>query len=163
MPKVEAKPEIVKPVAKQEVQRVDERLMKPGKYEVIPENTITIDMYLVANNGRWIIVDRPTAKAEKEQVVFRMWAYNEMIEMRKMATAFDSVKRMHMIDNDALNRLKIQRLLVSWTLDKDNPRLRLHHVNGVLVDESWTAFSKLQPNIITCILDEMNRVLEFGG
>ena len=163
MAKVEAKPETAKPVAKQELLRVDERLMKAGKYEVIPDNTITIDLYLMARNGRWVVIDNPSTKAEKEQVVFRMWTYDEMIAMRKMATAFDPIKRMHMVDNDALNQLKVQKLLVSWTFDKENPRLRIHHVNGVMTDESWGAFTKLQPNIVTCILDEMNRVLEFGG
>ena len=162
MPKVEARPEVAKLVSKNET-RVDERLMPPGQYEVMPDNMIPIDLHLLQKNKRWVLLEHKTDKTEDHQVFFRMWTYDEMIEMRKLATSFDPVKRMHMIDNDILNRLKVQRLLVSWTFDRDNPRLKLFHVNGVLADEGWAAVRRLQPNIITCILDEMNRVLEFGA
>jgi hypothetical protein len=92
-----------------------------------------------------------------------MWTYDEMADMKKMATSYDGLKRVHMIDNDSLNRFKVQRLMVSWTFDRDNPRLRLQHVNGVMTDESWRAFASLQPNISTCIIEEMNKVFEFNG
>jgi hypothetical protein len=62
-----------------------------------------------------------------------------------------------------MNRLKIQRLLMSWTFDRDNPRLKIFHAGGVMTDESWQVFTKLQPNIISHIIDEMNKVYEFNG
>jgi hypothetical protein len=100
---------------------------------------------------------------DHETVTFRMWSYDEMVEMRKMATTYDQIKRIHMIDHDALNQLKVQRLMIDWTFGKDNPRLKLHHVNGVLVDEAWAAFKRLQSNIISFIFDRMNRVYELNG
>jgi hypothetical protein len=142
---------------------VDERLMKPGKYEVTPETSFKVVAYLKEKDGRWIIMTGLGKGVEAQEAVFRMWGYDEMVELRKMATSYDAVKRMHMIDNDVLNRLKVQRLMVSWTFDKDNPRLRVQHVNGVMTDESWTAFKRLQPNISTYILDEMNKVYELNG
>lgn len=162
MAKVEARPDMAKSTPRLD-RRIDESLMSPGKYEIILENTISIDLHLLRKQKRWIALENETEETEEHQVVFRMWTYDEMIDMRKMATSYDPLKRMHLVDNDHLNRLKIQRLLVSWTLDRENPRLKLLHVNGVLADEGWQAFKRLQPNIITCILEEMNKVLEFGA
>ena len=142
---VQAKPEVKKEGTVD--LRVDEKLMKPGKYEITPETKFTITIHAKDKDGRWIIMTGPGKGIETNMVVFRMWTYNEMIEMRKMAISYDAGKRIHMIDNDALNRLKIQRLLVSWTFDKDNPRLRIQHVQGVMTDESWTAFVNIQTNI----------------
>jgi hypothetical protein len=160
---VQAKPE-EKPVEQQPSgPRVDEKLMKPGKYEVTPETTFSISIHMRARDNRWIIMAGPGKGIDTELVVFRMWTYDEMVEMRKMATSYDQSKRIHMIDNDALNRLKVQRLMVSWTFGKDNPRLRVQHVNGVMTDESWRAFTQLQPNILNYIIDEMNKVYEFNG
>jgi len=158
---VQAKPDEQKPT--QSGQRVDEKLMKPGKYEITPETTFKIQVHLREKDGRWLLMTGPGKGIETHEVVFRMWTYDEMVEMKKMATTYDATKRIHMIDNDALNRFKVQRLMVSWTFDRDNPRLKLHHVNGVLTDESWKAFASLQPNISTYILDEMNRVYELNG
>ena len=159
MPKVEAK-EQQKQQPPPTQQRIDERLMKEGKYEVTREDTFTVDVHLIQHENRWLLASGPAKTVESHQVVFRMWAYDEMVEMRKMATAFDMVRRIHQTDNDVLNRLKIQKLLVSWTFDRDNPRLKLFHVNGVLTDESWQVFVKLQTNIIQHIFDEMNAVYE---
>jgi len=93
-----------------------------------------------------------------------MWRYHEAVELRKKATIYDRLRRMHVVDTDALNRLKIQKYLVSWTFDKDNPRLKLHRVNDALTDESWDMFSKnLYPNITSRIVDEMNKVFELNG
>jgi len=165
MAKVEAKPTAETPRTPDSPRgaRLDEALMKPGKYEVTLEHTFKVEVNLLLRNGRWVVVDNAGRGAESHEVIFRMWTYDEMIELKKMATSYDPQKRIHMIDNDLLNRLKVQRLMVSWTFDKDNPRLKLAHVNGVLSDESWGAFIKLQPNIVTYILDEMNRVYEYNG
>jgi len=142
---------------------VDERLMKPGRFEITPDTTFTVPVYAKEKDGRWVIMTGPGKGIESNTVIFRMWTYDEMIEMRKMSTSYDAQKRVHMIDNDALNRLKIQRLMVSWTFDRENPRLRIQHVNGVMTDEGWKAFVSLQPNISTYIIDEMNKVYEFNG
>lgn len=142
--------------------RTDEKLMAPGKYEVSPEDVFTIDLYLKQEGRRWILSGQDKNSCH-ETVTFRMWTYDEMVEMRKLATNFDPMKRIHLVDQDALNRMKVQRLVTGWTLDKDNPRLRIQHANGVLTDESWTAFSRLHPSISTFIIDSMNFVLEYRG
>jgi len=143
--------------------RIDEKLMKPGKFEITPDTVFTVTIHTKEKEGRWILMMGPGRGIETNRVVFRMWSYDEMIEMRKMSTSYDAQRRVHMIDNDMLNRLKIQRLMVSWTFDTDNPRLRIQHANGVMTDESWKAFVSLQPNIATYIIDEMNKVYEYNG
>lgn len=162
MAKVEAKEQVKTHEPPKEL-RVDERLMKPGKYEVTQEHTFEVEVNLVLQDGRWLIVNKSVKGADTHKVTFRIWTYDEMVEMRRMATNFDPNKRIHMVDNDTLNRLKVQKLLVSWTFDRDNPRLKLFHVNGTMTDESWRAFVRLQPNIISYIFDEMNQVYEFNG
>lgn len=143
--------------------RVDEALMKAGKFEVTKDMNFTIDIFLKLFSGRWVLMTRSGVDIEEHNVVFRMWTYDEMIELKKMATEYDPKKRIHMTDNDLLNRLKVQRLMLSWTFDRDNPRLRIQHSNGILTDESWEAFVSLQPNITSHILEEMNRIYEFNG
>lgn len=161
MPTVQAKEEPVK--VTQQGQRIDEKLMKPSKYEVSVETKFKVVMHLKEKDGRWLVMTGPGKDIDTHEAVFRMWTYDEMVEMRKMATTYDAIKRMHMIDNDMLNRLKLQRLMVSWTFERDNPRLRVYHVNGVMTDESWRAFASLQPNISTTIIEEMNKIYEFNG
>jgi hypothetical protein len=160
MPVVQAKSEAQGQEARQD--RLDEKLMKPGKYEVTPEDTFTIELFLKRTEKRWVLCP-PDKGATKEEVVFRMWTYDEMVEMRKMATNYDPMKRLHMVDQDLLNRMKVQRLLVAWTFDKDNPRLRIQHVNGVMTDEGWKAFTRLHPNICSFIIERMNMVYEYNG
>ena len=143
--------------------RVDERIMEPGEYEITPDITFDVDVYIQKSGTRWVVVEGKGKGVVHHKIVFRMWNYDEMVEMRKMCTSYDANKRMHMIDNDALNRLKIQKLMISWTFGDENPRLKLHRLQGVLTDESWNAFKKLQPNIITNIFDKANRVYEFNG
>jgi hypothetical protein len=162
MPVVQAKGSQQQQAAPSEP-RVDERLMKPGRFEITPDTTFTVMVHSKEKDGRWVIMVGPGKGIESNSVVFRMWTYDEMIEMKKMATSYDAQKRVHMIDNDTLNRLKVQKLMVSWTFDRENPRLRIQHVNGVMTDEGWKAFVSLQPNISTYILDEMNKVYEFNG
>ncbi len=48
-------------------------------------------------------------------------------------------------------------------MDTDNPRLKLHRVGGVLTDESWVMFTKLQTNIINHIFNGMNDVYDLNG
>jgi hypothetical protein len=157
---VQAKKEI-KPL--NATDRIDQALMKAGKFEITPEMNFTIKIFLKEMNGRWVLMNRAGVGTEEHEVVFRMWTYNEMIEMKKMSTNFDDKKRMHLTDNDMLNRLKIQRFMLSWTFDRDNPRLKIQHVHGVMTDEGWDAFIRLQPNIATYIIEEMNKVYDFNG
>ena len=163
MPVIQSKLETSSQPVENAQNRVDEKLMKPGKYEITPDVTFTVNIYAKEKDGHWILMAGPGRGIDVNSIVFRMWTYDEMVEMRKMATSYDATKRVHMIDNDALNRLKIQRLMLSWTFDKDNPRLRIQHVNGVLTDEGWKAFVSLQPNFCSFIIDEMNKVYEYNG
>ena len=158
--KIEAKPEPENDRPLEE--RVDETLMEPGKYEITKDHTFEVNVHLRQSDGRWVVVDNPVKGAEVHTVTFRMWNYDEMVDLKKQATAYDAGKRMHMIDNDTLDRLKIQKLLMGWTFDRDNPRLKLHRVQGTLTDESWGVVKRLQPNILTYIISGMNRVYELG-
>jgi hypothetical protein len=161
MPVIEPKQEKSKELASQD--RLDEKLMKAGKYEITQEDVFTIEIWLKRVEKRWILCNANEKNSTKEEVAFRMWTYDEMINLRKMATSYDPIKRLHMVDHDALNRLKIQKFLLTWTFDRDNPRLRIHHSGGVMTDESWGAFTKLHPNICTFIIERMNMVFEYNG
>jgi len=143
-------------------ERVDERLSGPGKYVVTKENMFRVRFNLLNRNDRWVIVNPGTDDSEEHWVEFRMWTFNEEVELRKMSTQFDPLKKIHIIDNDLLNRLKIQRLLKAWSFEEQNPKLKLLHVNGVLSDEGWKAFISLFPNIVRFVLESMNAVLEYG-
>lgn len=154
--------ETIIPVDKR-VPRVDAMLQPPGKYEVTPENTFSFDLLIKEHNGRWVIVDKDMKGVDLHTVTFRIWTYDEMVDLRKRSMIYDNMKRINLLDSDILNRLKIQKLLVKWTLDRENPRMKLVHVNGILSDESWKAFTKLSPNIAERIINEMNLVLDYGG
>lgn len=143
--------------------RVDEELMPPGKYEVTDEDIFKIDLWLLQKNSRWLIVDSRIPSASKEWIKFRMWTFDEEVELRKKATKYDEKNRLHYIDNDILNRLKVQKLLIEWSFGNENPRLKIHRVNGVLTDESWNSFRKLHRNIIKYILERMNGILEYNA
>ena len=165
MPTVEGKPETGKQ-KRQTGPRYDNVLMGPGKYEVHDKSTFVVEIYLKCRKEEggdwWLIVEKKDAEVT-ERVVFRMWKYDEIVEMRKLATKYDTVRRVHMIDHDVLNRLKIQKLMRAWTFGKDNPRLSIHHVHDVLSDESWEAINRLQTNILKYIMDQMNERYEYGN
>lgn len=161
MPTIEAKPNA--PQKKQTGQtRFDNVIMEPGQYEVTRESTFSIKLYLKRNKDKWWIIVPEEQAETTEEVVFRMWTYDEMVELRKLATKYDPIRRVHMIDHDLLNQLKVQRYMISWTFDKSNPRLELHHINGVLSDETWDKVRRLQTNLLKHIIDEMNERYEFG-
>lgn len=165
MPKIQEKAGAPKPRGQKQEVRHDVVLMEPGEYEVTRSSTFTIKVPLCrrAEDDGWWVVAKPEAAEVTEEVVFRMWGYDEMVEMRKLATKYDTVRRVHMIDHDVLNRLKMQRFMLSWTFDKENKRLELHHIGGVLSDETWDKVRRLQTNILKHIIDEMNERYEFGG
>jgi hypothetical protein len=165
MPTIQPKEGMPLPRGQQKQVRVDKVLMGPGEYEVKRSSKFKIEIYLRprSDDDRWWVVCKKEEATVTEEAVFRMWTYDEMIEMRKLATKYDQIRRVHMIDHDVLNMLKMQRFLLSWTFDKNNPRLELHHVNGVMVDESWEKVRLLQPNILKHLMEEMNIRYEFGG
>jgi hypothetical protein len=145
--------------------RYDRVLMKPGKYEVTEDSLFTIRIPLAQRKGErwWVVVSDVNAAETVEDVVFRMWTYDEMIELRKLSTKYDNLRRVHTIDHDMMNRMKIQRFMVRWSFGDNNPRLELKHVQGVLSDECWKAVTKLQTNILKHIIEEMNERYEYGG
>lgn len=142
--------------------RQDEKLMEPGEYEVTKDSVFTVRVPLRRHNGWWVVVDNEDYAEIVEEVEFRMWTYDEMVEMRKNAMKYDQSRSVHMIDHDVLNRLKMQKLMKSWTFSRNNPRLDLHHANGVLTDESWDAVKRLQTNIINYLIEKMNERYEYG-
>lgn len=144
-------------------QRVDEALMEPGDYEVTANHTFDVILFLSAKDGRWVLMNSEGKDVVEHKVVIRLWSYDEMVGLRKAATSYDSNKRIHMVDQDLLNRLKIQKLFISWTLESVNPRLKLHRQQGTLTDESWLNIKKVQPNILQYIINKMNEVLEYNG
>lgn len=138
----------------------EEILYKPGKYEITPDDDFKIEFALKMVDKRWIITQNGE---ENHWIVFRMWNYEEEIELRKKATIFDEIRRIYNIDNDILDRYKIQRLLKDWSFSKDNERLKIHRINGVLTDECYKNIMKLHPTILRFIIDCMNGVLERNG
>ena len=142
---------------------VDAQLYQPGKYEITPDHTFRVDLFIKQIDNRWVVVKKMAKDVEHHWVEFKMWPFIEEVELRKMSTTYDPSKRVHFIDHDVLNRLKIQRLMKSWSFEKDNPNLKLHHVNGVLTDEGYKAFTNLFPNLVRAILEGMNSVLEYNG
>jgi len=150
-----------KPITPQEEQK--EALYNPGEYEITPDEDFQIDIYLQRKGKRWVVVQNEQMADEKHWALFRMWSYEEQVQMRKDATNFDMVKRMHLVDNDTLNRLKLKTLLKAWTFDKNNQRLELNHINGVLPDEVFSRVMNLHPNILNYIIEQMNAVLEYNA
>jgi len=150
-------------IKKNSKNRIDEQLMEPGDYEVTPDTTFKIEIYLKLTDKRWVIQSGPGKDVRKEVVTMRMWNYDEMVDLRKKSTSYDMNKRMHVVDHDVLNRIKAQKLFVSWTFQDKNSRIVLHKVNGVMTDESWNKFTKLSPNIIKYIFDKMNEIYEYNG
>jgi len=151
-------------VQKPSEMRIDEQLYEAGKYEVTKDDCFKINFGLRKKENRWVIIaaENPDSETDVHWVEFRMWTFDEDVEMRKKATMYDASKRVHYVDNDLLNRMKIQKLLKAWSFEEQNANLKLLHVNGVLVDESYDAFKKLQPSIARYIIEKMNDVLEYN-
>jgi len=154
----------VKEKPKEEKERVDKKLEGPGKYEITKDTTFKVKFVLTMKDGRWVVIqsDEKERTAREHWVEFRMWTFDEEIELRKMATQWDVMKKIHLIDHDLLNQMKIQRLMKSWSFEEENARLKLLHANGILSDESFGAFKKLHPNIARHIIEKMNGVLEYN-
>jgi len=144
-------------------ERIDEKIMEAGKYEITPDAEFKVTLHLHEHEGRWLVMNNKTSESEEHWAIFRMWSYQEEITLRKDCTMFDDIKRVHFVDHDILNRMKIQKLLKSWSFDEENERLSLHHVNGVMVDEDFSKVMNLHPTILRFLIERMNSVLEYNG
>lgn len=163
MPTVEEKKNAPAPRGVKEEARYDKVLLEPGEYEVTRDSTFDIVMPLKKNEAGWWVMVSEKESETIETVTLRMWTYDEMVELRKLATKYDPIRRVHMIDHDVLNRLKIQRYMLRWTFDGKNMRLELQHNSGVLTDEAWAKVKRLQTNLLKHIMEQMNERYEFGG
>jgi hypothetical protein len=138
-------------------------LMPPGKFEVTPDQTFDVIIYLKKYKGRWVLMESPAKDVEKHTIVFRMWNFEECLRLRRQSMSFDPQTRTNKLDNDRLNKQKIMLLMQDWSLSSENPRLEIHRANGVLTEASWKAFVNISPAIADKIIAEMNMVLDYGG
>jgi hypothetical protein len=144
--------------------RVDKMIREPGKYEITKDDFFIIKFGLVESDGRWLIAkDSEGEGIDTCWVKFRMWTFEEEATLRHQATQWDAQKRVHNLNNDFYNRLKVQKLLMDWSFAEVNENLRIHRINNTLTDESWNAFIRLQRNICVYVIENMNRVLEYNG
>lgn len=135
-------------------------------YEVKPTDEFTIKFGLKEIEGRWIVIDNEQIDVldktiQKHWVKFKMWTFNEELNLRKKATKYDEDKRINMIDFDTLNEYKVRFLIKDWSFGERNEKLKLFHINGYLVDQSWDVFRRLYVNIVKYIIAKMNEVLEW--
>jgi hypothetical protein len=154
-------------IPKQEAEeaRVDKIVREPSVYEVATDATFTIKFSTKQHEGRWIICepDELDSSVENHWVEFKVWNFADEIAIRKESTGYDAYKRMHIVDHDRMNRIKVQKLIKAWSFEEKDDRLKLIHVNGVLCDESYNVFMRLHPNIVRTIIEKMNEVLEYNG
>jgi len=144
--------------------RIDSTLKEAGKFELTKNSFFTLKFGLVEVDGRWLIAkDEEGEGIEACWVKFKMWSFEEEVGLKSQATQWDGKNRMHTLNQDFFNRLKIQKLMVDWSFTKENEAFKLHRVQNTLTDESFGAFLKLQRNICSHIIDNMNRVLEYNG
>ena len=139
----------------------------PTRYEVGKDSTFVLHFGIVAKEDRLVVIKVDdavmTKGAEPHWVKFRMWQYPEELKWKNEATDFDASKRVHTLNNDRLNELKLRNLLLDWSFGVQEPDLRLMHVNGLLSDESLKVFFALYPTVIRHIIDRMNEVLEYNA
>lgn len=139
---------------------VEDQLMQPGPYEVTEDEVFTVVLHLEKVDSRWCVRDEPGPRTISHWATFRMWTYEECVELRKLATRYDELRREHVMNHDYLDRLKLQRLLKDWSFAEQNERLKLHHVNGVMTDDCYKKVLKLHPTILRNLLLQMNMILE---
>ena len=164
MPKIE-KREDLPDVSEESKVKLNLALAEPCKYEIKKTDTFKIEFGLQEKENRYIIIEDMNVpeRFERHWVEFRIWNYEEEIDLKKKSMLYDAVKRMHFLDNDVYNSLKIMKLLKDWSFAVKNERLKIHHSNGVLTDGCWEIFVTLKPNIVSYIIVRMNNVLEYNG
>ena len=138
-----------------------------SKYHLKEDDTFMLKFGILSYEGRWRIVDferlEDVPEAEEHWAKVKMCPYGLQNWIKEKATTFDRVTRMHKYDADLSNRIKIQRLLIDWSFSKEDERCKIHHVQGVMSDESYAMFERMQPNIINHIITRMNEILEYNG
>lgn len=135
------------------------------KYEVKPESHFIVKFGIMEQDGRIIVTDEDMleSRIEKHWVKFRMWTYAEELDIKSKATEFDSTKKVHLLNNDKLNEIKIRTLIQDWSFSQSDASLKLLHINNYLSDEGLKIVYSLYPTIIRYIINRMNEVLEFNG
>ena len=142
-----------------------QKTREPSEYEIKDSDTFKVKFGLAQvgedDEKRWIVTeDRVDPEIKRHWVRFRMWKFGEELHMKQIATVYDPVKKIHYLDQDSLNALKIRHLLSDWSFSEKNDSMKLFHVNGVLADESYAMFMGLYPSICRHIIYEMNSVIE---
>ncbi len=144
--------------------RIDSALREAGKFELRKDDYFTLRFGLVIFENRWLLAKEEEGEGiETCWVKFKMWSFEEEVSLKSQATQWDGQKRMHSLNHDFFNRLKIQKLLLDWSFSQENETFKLHRVQNSLTDESFGAFLRLHRNICSHIIDNMNRVLEYNG
>lgn len=137
------------------------------KYEVKPDTTFKIEFGIVERDGRYVVIRKDEVQfskgTEPHWVLFRMWGYREELEWKNKATEYDAERRVHSMNNDVLNELKLRNLLLDWSFSEKEPELKLMHVNRILSDESIEMFFSFYPSVVRYMVDKMNEVLEGNG
>ena len=97
---VQPKPNQQRPEIPQKKENIALSIMPPGKYEVTPSQTFEVILYVREYKGRWVVCDRSTSSTVEHKAVFRVWTFDEMVELRRRATNYDPSKRSNITDND---------------------------------------------------------------
>jgi hypothetical protein len=159
-------------VVKEKEEEIENKVDSPEKpkvytiYEVGPESIFYVKFGIMPIDGRMIVIKEDDIdfekNAESHWVKFKMWSYEQELEWKNESTEYDSVKRVHTLNADKLNEIKIRNLILKWSFGEKQDSLKLFHVNGLLTDESLKTFYSLYPAIVRYIVERMNDILEFN-
>ena len=169
--KEEPKAPVLKDLPKKK-EEIENKVDSPEKprvytpYEVRPDSVFYIKFGVVPRDGRMLVIPEDDVDfekdAEKHWVKFKMWSYEQELEWKNDATEYDNSKRVHTLNADKLNEIKIRNLLLDWSFGEKEDSLKLFHINEILTDESLKVFNRLFPTIVRYIVERMNEVLEFN-
>jgi len=132
-----------------------------SKWQLQKDETFRIRFQLNETDGKRVkfVVEESRNNVE-HWVEFRMWDYNAMVNLRKMATTYHKESGTFYVDTDKFNDLKIKFLLKDWSFSQIDPQMKLTHNKGALVDESFQLFRNLYPWVVSEIIARMNAILE---
>ena len=137
------------------------------KYEVTPDSVFYVKFGIVPKDGRILVIPEDEVDFEKNAeahwVKFKMWNYEQELEWKNKSTEYDATKRIHALNTDKLNEIKLRNLLVSWSFGEKEDSLKLFHIGSLLTDESLKVFYSLYPVVVRYIVESMNDVLEFNN
>ena len=135
-------------------------------YEAGQDTVFYVKFGIVPIDGRIIVIKEDDVdfekNAESHWVKFKMWTYEQELEWKNESTEYDSTKRVHTLNADKLNEIKIRNLILKWSFGEKQDSLKLFHVNDLLTDESLKVFYSLYPSVVRYIVEGMNDVLEFN-